>query len=179
MSNLILGFYYSRHLQPKFVLIDWYLIEALIFTCVSAILLLIFDNNQLLMFTNTAGFYFTQFMYINVFISEGSFLPALSSILKEWKIIFFTIFFFVGLVFFLIIFTPNSLLLISFVYSTQMMILFWMAYFRPISMFAFNMSVVGACLLVMSNLWLAINLLYRILPYSVGIWLKSCISLFS
>lgn len=169
-SNIILIFYYIQYKNSRFILKDLYVIEALLFTATGGILLLFFKDYQLLMFINTVGFYLTQFMYINVFRDEGSVLPALSSIIKEWKIIVLTILFFIGLVFLLITYTPNSLLLISFVYSTQMMVLCWMAYFRPIPQKAFYMGFAGVFLLVMSNLWLAVNLLYRQLSYPVGIY---------
>jgi hypothetical protein len=122
------------------------------------------------MFINTVGFYLTQFMFINVFRAEGSYLPALSAIFKDWKIIFLTVLYFVGLAFLLITYTPNSLLLISFVYSTQMTVLFWMVYFRPLPRKAFIISFAGVFLLVMANLWLALNLLYKQLDYAVGIY---------
>ena len=169
-SNIILIFYYIRYKNSRFILKDLYLIEALLFTTAGGILLLFFKDQQLLMFINTVGFYLTQFMYINVFRDEGSVLPDLSSIIKEWKIIFITVLFFIGLVFFLITYTPNSLLLISFVYSTQMMVLCWMVYFRPIPKKAFYMGFIGVFLLVMSNLWLAVNLLCRQFPYPVGVY---------
>lgn len=169
-SNIILIFYYIQFKNSRFLLNDLYLIEALLFTTTGGILLLFFNDNQLSMFINTVGFYLTHFMYINIFRDEGSVLPALSSVIKEWKIIVLTILFFIGLVFLLITYTPNSLLLISFVYSTQMMVLCWMAYFRPISQKAFYIGFMGVSLLVMSNMWLAINLLYRQLYYPVGIY---------
>ena len=170
ISNLILILYYIRYKKTKFVLIDWYSIEALLFTVVGGILILIFKNHHLLMFLNTVGFYLTQFMYISIFRDEGSILPPFASVIKEWKMIVLTILFFIGLVFLLITYTPNSLLLISFVYSTQMMVLCWMAYFRPVPEKAFTMGFVGVFLLVMSNLWLAINLLYKELPYQIGVY---------
>lgn len=170
VSNTILIFYYIQYKNSRFILKDLYLIEALLFTATGGILLLFFKDNQLSMFINTVGFYLTHFMYINVFRDEGSVLPALSSVIKEWKIIILTILFFMGLVFLLISYTPNSLLLISFVYSTQMMVLCWMAYFRPIPQKAFYMGFVGVFLLVMSNVWLALNLLYTQLYYPVGIY---------
>lgn len=170
LSNIILIFYTIQYKKSKFALIDLYLIEALLFTATGGILLLFFKDYQLLMFINTVGFYLTQFMYINIFRAEGSFLPAFSSVLKDWKIIILTILFFIGLAFFLITYTPNSLLLISFVYSTQMMVLCWMAYFRPIPPKSFYMGFFGVFLLVMSNLWLAINLLYRQFSYPIGIY---------
>ncbi|WP_188769153.1 lysoplasmalogenase family protein [Emticicia aquatilis] len=170
VSNLILITYYIRYKNSKFVLIDWYSIEALLFTCAGGILILIFRDLHLLMFLNTVGFYLTQFMYISIFRDEGSILPPFSSVIKEWKMIFLTILFFIGLVFLLITYTPNSLLLISFVYSTQMMVLCWMAYFRPIPRKAYSMGFIGIFLLVMSNLWLAINLLYKELPYKTGVY---------
>lgn len=169
-SNSILVFYTIQYKKAKFDLIDLYLIEALLFTVTGGLLLLFFKDFQLLMFINTVGFYLTQFMYINIFRTEGSFLPDFSSVLKDWKIIILTILFFVGLAFFLITYTPNSLLLLSFVYSTQMMVLCWMAYFRPIPSKAFYMGFAGVFLLVMSNLWLAVNLLYRHFTYPVGIY---------
>jgi YhhN family len=170
ISNLILILYYIKYKKSKFVLIDFYLIEALLFAIAGGILLLFFVDKQLLMLINTVGFYLTQFMFINIFRTEGSILPELSSVIKEWKIILLTILFFVGLAFFLITYTPNSLLLISFIYSTQMMVLCWMAYFRPVPPKAFYMGFVGVFLLVMSNLWLAINLFYRQFDFSVGIY---------
>ncbi|GAB2631132.1 hypothetical protein GCM10027035_27300 [Emticicia sediminis] len=169
-SNTILVFYTIQYKKAKFDLVDLYLIEALLFTATGGLLLLFFKDYQLLMFINTVGFYLTQFMYINIFRTEGSFLPAFSSVLKDWKIIILTILFFLGLAYFLITYTPNSLLLISFVYSTQMMVLCWMAYFRPIPSKAFFMGFAGVFLLVMSNLWLAFNLLYRHFSYGVGIY---------
>lgn len=168
--NIVLIAYYVQVKKIKFKLIDYYLIEALLFTISGALLLFFFSDSQFLMFIHTVGFYLTHFMYINVFRNEGSVLPALSTVIREWKILILTALFFVGLVFLLITYTPNSLLLISFVYSTQMMILCWMAYFRPISQRAFYIGFLGIFLLVMSNLWLAINLLYQPLNYTLGIY---------
>lgn len=171
ISNLILILYYIHYKKSKFILIDLYLIEALLFTITGGVLLVFFVDKQLLMFINTVGFYLTQFMFINIFRVEGSFLPALSSVIKEWKIILLTILFFIGLTFLLIAFIPNSLLLISFVYSTQMMVLCWMAYFRPIPQKAFFMGFAGVFLLVISNLWFALNLFYRQFSYPVAIYI--------
>lgn len=171
--NGVLVLYYIQSKQSKkvkFKQIDLYLIEALIFTIVGASLLFLFNDYQLLMFIHTVGFFLTHFMYINVFRDEGSVLPALSTVIKEWKIIILTVLFFVGLVFLLNTYTPNSLLLISFVYSTQMMVLCWMAYFRPVLRKAFYMGFLGIFLMVMSNLWLALNLLYQPLDYATGIY---------
>ncbi len=170
ISNLILISYYIYFKKSKLLLIDFYVIEALLFTITGGVLLLFFVDKQLLMFINTVGFYLTQFMFIAIFRSEGSVLPALSLVIKEWKIIILTILFFVGLASLLISLTPNSLLLISFVYSTQMMILCWMAYFRPIPKKAFYMGFAGVFLLVISNLWFALNLFYRNFSYPVGIY---------
>lgn len=170
ISNLILVLYYIRYKKSNFILIDWYSIEALLFTCAGGVLILIFKNHHLSMFLNTVGFYLTQFMYISIFRNEGSILPPFISVVREWKMIVLTILFFIGLVFLLITYTPNNLLLISFVYSTQMMVLCWMAYFRPISQKAYAMGFMGILLLVMSNLWLAINLLYKELPYQISIY---------
>ncbi|MFN3487840.1 MAG: lysoplasmalogenase family protein [Emticicia sp.] len=169
-SNLILILYYIKYKKLKFVLIDFYVIEALLFTITGGILLLFFIDKQLLMFINTVGFYLTQFMFINIFRAEGSFLPALSLVIREWKMIALTIIFFIGLAFLLITFIPNSLLLISFVYSTQMIILCWMAYFRPIPHKAFYMGFVGVFLLVISNLLFALNLFYQQLQYFVVVY---------
>lgn len=170
ISNLILISYYLNFKNSKLLLIDFYVIEALLFTITGGVLLIFFVDKQLLMFINTVGFYLTQFMFIAVFRNEGSILPALSSLIKEWKIIILTILFFVGLAFLLIALIPNSLLLISFVYSTQMMVLCWMAYFRPIPQKAFYMGFAGVFLLVISNLWFALNLFYREFSYPVGIY---------
>lgn len=170
ISNLILVSYYLNFKKSKLLLIDFYVIEAILFTITGGILLLFFVDKQLLMFINTVGFYLTQFMIIAIFRIEGSTLPALSLVIKEWKIIVLTILFFVGLVSLLISLIPNSLLLISFVYSTQMMVLCWMAYFRPIPKKAFYMGFAGVFLLVISNLWFALNLFYRQFSYPVGIY---------
>ncbi len=170
-SNLTLILYYIQSKKRKdFASIDAYLIEALLYTIVGAVLIFLFNDNLLLMFIHTVGFYLTHFMYINVFRSEGSVLPALSTLMQEWKIISLTVLFFVGLVFLLITYTPNSLLLISFVYSTQMMLLCWMAYFRPIPQIAFSFGFLGVFFMVISNLWLAINLLYQSLCHSITIY---------
>ncbi|MDZ7934874.1 MAG: lysoplasmalogenase family protein [Emticicia sp.] len=171
ISNLILILYYIQYKKSKFILIDLYLIEALLFTITGGMLLLFFVDKQLLMFINTVGFYFTQFMFISIFRVEGSFLPALSSVIRDWKIISLTILFFIGLTFLLITFITNSLLLISFVYSIQMMVLCWMAYFRPIPQKAFFMGFAGVFLLVISNLWFALNLFYRQFSYPVAIYI--------
>jgi len=64
--NLILIFFYVSYKKSKFMLIDLYLIEALLFTIAGGILLLFFVDKQLLMFINTVGFYLTQFMFINI-----------------------------------------------------------------------------------------------------------------
>lgn len=170
ISNIILISYYLNYKKSKLLLIDFYVIEALLFTITGGILLLFFIDKQLLMFINTVGFYLTQLMFISVFRTEGSFLPELTSVVKEWKIIALTILFFIGLASLLIALIPNSLLLISFVYSTQMMVLCWMAYFRPIPKKAFYWGFIGVVLLVIANLWFALNLFYRQLSYSVGIY---------
>jgi YhhN family len=170
VSNVILIFYYITSKKSKFISNDWLLIEALLFTCASGLLLLLFRDTELLMFTNTVGFYLTQFMYISIFRKEGSILPAFSSAYKAWKMIILTIVFLVGLLFVLVQYIPNSLLVISFVYSTQMIVLCWMAYFRPIEQRAFIMGFVGVFLLVISNFWLTLNLLYQQFPYQTGIY---------
>jgi uncharacterized membrane protein YhhN len=134
VSNVILIFYYITSKKSKFISIDWLLIEALLFTCAGGLLLLLFRDTELLMFTNTVGFCLTQFMYITIFRKEGSVLPAFSSA------------------------------------YTQMMVLCWMAYFRPIEQRAFIMGFVGVVLLVISNFWLTLNLLYQQFPYQIGIY---------
>jgi len=45
-----------------------------------------------------------------------------------------------------------------------------MAYFRPISPKGFYMGFGGVFLLVLSNLWFALNLFYRQLPHPVGVY---------
>lgn len=170
LVNLLLLFYYLDYKKLKFIQIDWYLIEALLFTIAAGLLILEFKDIEILMLINTIGFYLTQFMFISVFRSEGSILPAVSVVFKEWKMIMMSILFIVGFVFVLIKFIPNSLLVISFVYSTQMMILFWMAYFRPVSFRVFVMGFLGIFFLIVANLWLTINLLFHQFFCALGVW---------
>ncbi len=167
VSNLFLVFYYIKCRKTKFINRDWYLIEALLFSCVAGILVQLYDDLSTLMFINTVGFYLTQFMYINVFRNEGSELPSFGSIYKEWEITSLSIIFGIGFLFLITKFIPDKLLVISFVYSTQMLILCWMVYFRPISRRVFIEGFVGVFLLVISNLWLTINLLVHSYPLMI------------
>ncbi len=170
ISNLILIFYYLSNRNTKSFLNDWLLVEALLFTCVGGILLQLYENHELLMFINTVGFYLTQFMYINIFRKEGSSLPPYFSAFKEWKMILITISFAIGLIIIIVPSVPDKLLIISFVYSTQMLILFWMAYYRPISKNSYHKGLWGVVLLIISNLWLSINLLTHQFQYMVFIY---------
>ena len=119
------------------------------------------------MFINTVGFYLTQFMYINIFRNEGSILPPYFSAFKEWKMLAVSIILAIGLLLLLIPYVPDNFLVISFVYSTQMLVLCWMAYYRPIGKKANKKGILGVSLLIISNLWLTINLLVFHFPYMI------------
>ncbi len=165
LANLILIFYYTDNRKTEFWSNDWKLIEALIFTITAGTLILIFKNEELMMFINTVGFYFTHSLYISIFRNEGSTLPHHNDLLKNWRILLFTL---AGLVVILVLvmpYLPNVLLVVSFVYSTQMMILCWMAFFRPIPKKIFLQGLLGTALLLFSNLWLPVNLFVYKLPY--------------
>ncbi len=167
---LILILYYLSNRKSRLVAIDWLLIVALLFTSVSGIFLLIFEGEELRMFINTVGFYLTHLMYINIFRKEGTNLPPFFSNLKDWKILLLTIIFLVGFLYIIIPNVPTNLLVLSFIYSTQMAILGWMAYFRTINKKAYIEGIIGIILLVLSNLWLSINLLKHHYPYTVFIY---------
>lgn len=167
ISNLILIFYYVSKRKSKLTNNDWLLIEALLFTIAGGIILQLYENQTLLMFINTVGFYLTQFTYISIFRKEGSILPPYSSALKEWQILIISVVFAIGLLILLIPYVPDELLVISFVYSTQMLILVWMAYFRPITGKSYRFGMIGVTLLVISNLWLTVNLLTYTFPYMI------------
>ena len=129
IANLILIFYYVNNRQSEFWSNDWKLIEALLFTIAAGTIILLFKNEELKMFINTVGFYFTHSLYISIFRNEGSTLPHHNDFLKNWRLLLFT---FAGLVVILVLvmpYLPNVLLIVSFVYSTQMMILCWMVFF--------------------------------------------------
>jgi hypothetical protein len=167
ISNLILIFYYISNRKSKFINRDWLLIEALLFTTAGGIVLQLYENSQLLMFINTVGFYLTQFTYISIFRKEGSILPPYSSALREWQMLIISIVFAIGLLILMIPYVPDKLLVISFVYSTQMLTLVWMTYFRPISGKPYRFGMLGVTLLVISNVWLTINLLAYTFPYMI------------
>jgi YhhN family len=167
ISNLILIFYYVSHRKSKLINNDWLLIEALLFTAVGGIVVQLYENQELLMFINTVGFYLTQFTYISIFRKEGSILPPYSSAIREWQMLIISIVFAFGLLILLIPYVPDKLLVISFVYSTQMLILVWMAYFRPTSGKSYKFGMAGVTLLVISNVWLTINLLAYKFPYMI------------
>jgi hypothetical protein len=169
-SNIILIFYYKHSRKSKFIKTDWLLIEALLFTSAAGILLLLYKNEETLMFINTVGFYLTQFIYISIFRHQGSILPSFSVAFKEWKMILLTFLFMIGLLIILVPYVPNSLLILSFVYSTQMLILCWMAYFRPVNTRAYIEGLLGVFGLVLSNLFLTINLLHFRFPYMIAIY---------
>ncbi|CAH0995813.1 hypothetical protein EMA8858_01940 [Emticicia aquatica] len=168
ISNLILIFYCVQFRKSKFIHRDWLLLEALLFTCACGSLLLLFQESELLMFINTIGFYLTQFVYINIFRNEGSILPPFNTVFREWKMLILTTLFLIGLVFLIVRFIPTTLLVLSFIYSTQMMLLCWMAYYRPIAKKEYIEGLVGVFILVMSNLWLTINLFYNTFPYKIS-----------
>jgi hypothetical protein len=170
ISNITLIFYYRYSRNSKFVKTDWLLIEALLFTTAAGFLLLLYKNEESLMFINTVGFYLTQFKYISIFRKEGSTLPSFSSAIKEWKMVVITFLFLTGLLIILVPYVPNSLLILSFVYSTQMLILCWMAYFRPVATRAYIEGLLGVLLLVLSNLFLTINLLHYRFHYMIAIY---------
>lgn len=170
VSNLILIFYCIANRSSKFVHNDWLLIEALLFSSVAGIIAQLYDNQELLMFINTVGFYLTQFTYISIFRKEGSILPPYSAILKEWLMIVISITFVIGLLILLIPYVPDKLLVISFVYSTQMLILVWMSYYRPITKNLFKKGMLGIVLLVISNVWLTLNLLAVHFPHMIFIY---------
>ncbi len=165
ITNLLLLFYYISNRKTKFINNDWLLIEALLFTSVGGILLQLYDNEELLFFINTVGFYLTQFTYINIFRNEGSCLPPYFSAFREWKMLIISILFVLGLLFIFTPYIPDKLLVISFIYSTQMLILCWMAYYRPIEKRAYQVGLLGVSLLVLSNVWLTISLLVAQFPY--------------
>lgn len=170
VSNIILIFYYINSRSSDFVKTDWLLIEALLFTSAAGFLLLLYKSEETLMFINTVGFYLTQFMYITIFRKEGSTLPVFSTVFKEWKMILLTFFFLIGFLIILIPSVPGSLIVLSFVYSTQMLILCWMAYFRPISKRAYFEGLLGVLILILSNLFLTINLLHLRYQYMIAIY---------
>ncbi|WP_435354062.1 lysoplasmalogenase family protein [Emticicia sp. SJ17W-69] len=170
ITNLILVLYYITNRKSKFVTNDWLLIEALLFTCVGGILLQLYENEELLYFINTMGFYLSQFTYINIFRNEGSSLPPYFSAFREWKLMAVSILFILGLLFVFTPYIPDKLLVISFIYSTQMLILCWMAYYRPIEKKAYQVGILGAVLLIFSNVWLTISLLVAQFPYMVLIY---------
>jgi YhhN family len=160
-------FYYVSNRKSKLINSDWLLIEALLFTIVGGIILQLYENHELLMFINTVGYYLTQFTYISIFRKEGSILPPYSLAIKEWQMIVISVVFAFGLLILLIPYVPDKLLIISFVYSTQMLILVWMAYFRPINGKSYKFGMAGVTLLVISNVWLTVNLLAYTFPYMI------------
>lgn len=170
ITNLILVLYYITNRKSKFITNDWLLIEALLFTCVGGILLQLYENEELLYFINTMGFYLSQFTYINIFRNEGSSLPPYFSAFREWKLMAVSLLFILGLLFVFTPYIPDKLLVISFIYSTQMLILCWMAYYRPIEKKAYQVGILGAVLLIFSNVWLTISLLVVQFPYMVLIY---------
>jgi hypothetical protein len=163
--NLILIFYCISRRKSKFINNDWLLVEALLFTCVAGIISQLYDSIELLIFINIVGFYLTQFTYISIFRNEGSILPPYYLALKEWKILVFSLSFIIGFIFFLIPHIPNKLLVIGFVYATQMLILVWMGYYRPIRKKTYNEGLLGITLLIISNLFLTISLLTYPFPH--------------
>lgn len=167
ITNLILVSYYITNRKSKFIGNDWLLIEALLFTLVGGILLQIYEDEELLFFINTVGFFLSQFTYINIFRKEGSSLPPYFSALREWKLMVVSMLFVFGLLFIFIPYIPDKLLVISFVYSTQMLILFWMTYYRTIEKKAYQVGLLGVVLLVFSNISLTISLLVTQFPYMV------------
>jgi hypothetical protein len=170
VSNIILVFYFIKSRKTKFINTDWLLIEALLFTVAAGILLLLYSNVVTLMFINTVGFYLTHFMYIIIFRKEGSVLPAISTAIKEWKMILVTLLFMIGILIVLVPYVPSSLLILSFVYSVQMLILCWMAYFRITEKRPYIEGFLGVVLIIFSNLWLTIDLLCFKLPYTIAIY---------